>query len=529
MEQEQLDQILNNLNKLSSVDKKEKYIVEVVKTIQDDDKKIKQIEKFKKEWNKTLVIKTIQDDDKKIEQLKKITNEAYILKIIKTIKDDDKKIKQIEKMTYEIYKIEAIKTIKDDDKKIQQIEKIYYEKNKVEIINSIQDDKKKIALLDLLKTDKCILEVLINIKKEIVDEFIHNSDMMNKYKNLIDLCEKIQKLESHNYKDKNKYSQIGLPKDMAFGIEIEVEGSYAELLWKHRKTYDNWAKETDSSLYNGAEVISPILYDEKENIKRIYEINRALKELKLGTSDRCGAHVHIGANYLKTVEEVKELLEIYGNAEKIYYYISNRPGEVSRRSIHFNAQPISKKIEESNLKESEQDVFIEDAKKVQKDRWSGINLMNINYNNLKNTIEFRISNGTIDADVWIENIRLYGRTVQIAHEIGQIKEKIKNKKTITKSEYEKLKIKEKLKEEISEEEKMQLLMELLFDKEERKVYEERYKVNKELDQSKHMIDKLEFGRVDFENVYNKIDIPKYIMKSIKEENKTNRTNNEKRK
>ena len=43
MEQEQLDQILNNLNKLSSVDKKEKYIVEVVKTIQDDDKKDIQI------------------------------------------------------------------------------------------------------------------------------------------------------------------------------------------------------------------------------------------------------------------------------------------------------------------------------------------------------------------------------------------------------------------------------------------------------------------------------------------------------
>ena len=65
MKQEQLDQILS---KLSSADKKEKYIVEVVKTIQDDDKKIKQIEKFKNEWNKTLVIKTIQEDDKKIEQ-----------------------------------------------------------------------------------------------------------------------------------------------------------------------------------------------------------------------------------------------------------------------------------------------------------------------------------------------------------------------------------------------------------------------------------------------------------------------------
>ena len=72
-----------------------------------------------------------------------------------------------------------------------------------------------------------------------------------------------------------------------------------------------------------------------------------------------------------------------GMQKKYITIFQTRPGEVSRRSIHFNAQPISKKIEESNLKESEQDVFIEDAKKVQKDKWSGINLMNINYNNSK--------------------------------------------------------------------------------------------------------------------------------------------------
>ena len=66
--------------------KKEKYIVEVVKTIQDDDKKIKQIEKFKNEWNKTLVIKTIQDDDKKNRTIKKNNKRSIYFKNNKNYK-----------------------------------------------------------------------------------------------------------------------------------------------------------------------------------------------------------------------------------------------------------------------------------------------------------------------------------------------------------------------------------------------------------------------------------------------------------
>lgn len=64
------------------------------------------------------------------------------------------------------------------------------------------------------------------------------------------------------------------------------------------------------------------------------------------------------------------------------------------------------------------DSFIEKVQKAQGSRYCGLNLWNIN--NGKDTIEFRISNGTIDPDTWIENARLYGRIVEIAEKLAEI-------------------------------------------------------------------------------------------------------------
>ena len=73
--------------------------------------------------------------------------------------------------------------------------------------------------------------------------------------------------------------------------------------------------------------------------------------------------------------------------------------------------------------ENENDLsnFIEEIQNVQKDRYSGLNLLNIN--NGKNTIEFRVPNGTINPDTWIENARLFGRIVEISQKLVEIEKK----------------------------------------------------------------------------------------------------------
>ena len=82
--------------------------------------------------------------------------------------------------------------------------------------------------------------------------------------------------------------------------------------------------------------------------------------------------------------------------------------------------------------------------------------------------------------------------------ITVIKSKLKNGEKITEYQFERLKIKAKLKKAITDDEKMETLMELLFNEEERAVYDKRYQVNSELAKREKWFENagLSFGTVD---------------------------------
>ena len=169
-----------------------------------------------------------------------------------------------------------------------------------------------------------------------------------------------------------------------------------------------------------------------------------------------------------------------------------------------HAAPISKAISEAMEKgtinlESEKDLdeFIKGIQEVQEEkagRAASINLLNIN--NGKNTIEFRLANGTINPDTWIENARLFGRIVEKSEKLAQIQNKDKSK--ISEEEIKLLKLMEDLKKERPELEKMESLLDLLFTEEEKSIYIERYDINSKLlnekERSDNPLDKLEFAR-----------------------------------
>ena len=143
----------------------------------------------------------------------------------------------------------------------------------------------------------------------------------------------------------------------------------------------------------------------------------------------------------------------------------------------------------------EEDDFIEfkqRAKTIQQgDRYYGMNLLNLN--SKRDTIEFRVANGTTNPDVWIENIRLFGRLMEKSEELAQIELKEKNGVTLKRNEAHLLKLKKKIQDKsLSEEEKSEVLIELLFNKEERQVYRDRYTVNSMLQQDE-MAEDFEMG------------------------------------
>lgn len=185
--------------------------------------------------------------------------------------------------------------------------------------------------------------------------------------------------------------------------------------------------------------------------------------------------------------------------------------------LGITAAPISKKVSEAIEKgtinlDSEEDLneFIKGLQNIQENelgRSASLNLLNIN--NGKNTIEFRVANGTINPDIWIENIRLFGRIVQISEKIAQIEKE--NQSELTEEDKKLLNLMESLKKEQPEREKMEVLLEMLFTEEERIIYRERYDENSKLleeasKRRENTLEVLEFAKkVEFRNKRHSID------------------------
>ena len=108
------------------------------------------------------------------------------------------------------------------------------------------------------------------------------------------------------------------------------------------------------------------------------------------------------------------------------------------------------------------------------ERFFSLNFENLNRG--KNTLEFRLANGTIEPKELKANIELFIAFVDISKRIGIVRYKEKNKSKLTKNEEELL---EKYKEicvegNMSEEEQKDKLLEMMFEKDERQIYDERY-------------------------------------------------------
>ena len=271
---------------------------------------------------------------------------------------------------------------------------------------------------------------------------------------------------------------------MKIGVEIESESIYEnnrDIIEKYLEKTE-WDIKDDASLENGTEVTSPILTGNMEKASNeIKSVCAVLNGIPQIISERCGGHIHIDAGELTTKQDFVNLLEIWSYAEKILYIISNEKGEIPRKKVSKYAPPISEKLEKAievgtvNLeKEEDLEKFVHKITNVQCDRYSGINFCNIDQKE-KNTVEFRLSNGTINPNTWIENINLFGGIIKVSHELTTIQKKSEEQRT----EHEKnlLENFEKLFTEKEEEQIAKALINLCIIPENRQTYMDRYLVN----------------------------------------------------
>ena len=349
---EGIENIKRKITAIESI-KDETYKKRAILTL-DEKYRLNCLSKIKSPFIQDAIIRSIRDENEKIEYIHNSNNEELICKVILTLESDEQRLKQLREsnLTNETNISTIIATLNDDEIKLKQLEKTE------DIFNAT------------------IIQMSLSNREKVKEIFKRPSQ---------------------------KYSKIGLDENMTIGMEIESEGAMSrpiiriKKLLKRREGEEEigWETKSDASLKRGVEVVSPILTDNEEDIEDLYIICSMLQRCGNETNERCGGHIHIGANYLKSKEAFINLFEIWGNAEEVICKMSNAKNIVPRFSLQEYARPISPRINKAiekgsiNLENEEDlDSFIEKVQKAQGSRYCGLNLWNIN--NGKDTIEFRI-------------------------------------------------------------------------------------------------------------------------------------------
>ena len=420
-----------------------------------------------------------------------------------------------------------IKATKD----IEYIKKLLKNKEKTKALN-IQD----FHAIELIRTVEekepgYIKEYIKNhIKNRKINElestFLAQVIIMTGDAEFIDYCENSDVLnhETREILDRfTKMPPVTLPDKMTIGVEIESEGLASREEIAGIIGNLSWKLKPDDTLDDGIEAVPLSGLTPSTAGDEIYGACKALCLSGQTISERCGGHIHIGADYLTDLQDWKNLRTIWNDTEKILYIISNRKGEIPRKGVLVYARPISgndeSKQEIINLEnESDLEKFIVETKIIQGTRYSGINYCNVGRKE-KNTIEFRLPNGTLDPTTWIENINLFGGLVRVSHELSEIM--LKSEEQRTEEEKKMLYNYEVIQMEQDERKVAEALIGLCVSQEQMQTYLDRYDENSELlkktpeinDGLKGQIRKNKIGKktipkingVDLEEVFRAVD------------------------
>ena len=496
-------------------------VADLIKSVNDPEFTKECIQNYEKymlhSHNVANLIKSVNDPEftkECIENREKYDlNIRQIIDLIKSVKDPEftkECIKNYKKYELNGYKVaDLIKSVNDPEFTKECIKN--YKKYKLNGYN----------VADLIRTLNDLEYIKGFVKEQIQNKNINGKNIIQLalFTKDMELIENLRKnCDAKIVEELDRYLKIQpttLPKEMTIGVEIESEGSCDRE--DIREAIDeaglDWRAKDDGSLQNGTEVVSTILTESTAS-HEIYIVCNALYSLGQKTSKRCGGHIHIGADYLTDIQDWRNLRTIWNNAERIFYAISNAKGEIPRQGAIEYASPISKKDEtfsETIKLDSEDDLekYIELLKEIQGSRYSGINYGNVGSSG-KNTIEFRLLNGTINPTTWVENINLFGGLVRVSHELSEIMKKTEEQRT--EEEKQMLYNYEILQTETDEKKVAEALIKLCVLPEQVKTYLKRYNVNSKL---------LKYSPKIYKGLKEKISIKKIGKKVFTGENGVN--------
>ena len=495
----------------------------VISSFKSDAAKLKYLNKLNKS-TKALVIASFKTDELKKKYFSCVTSDkdkAVIIKSfisdeyklwgIDTIKKEENKIpliatlKSVVNMTLALSKIEdyAIKLdiLNNLDEKTKMLLVLHVNgKFQADVLASISSDNFKLSFLDTLSKENKMI-VLISLS-DIAKESYLDTDL--DYLDKMALVYTLRNVElKSKWIAKLEYPMgfdLGIDPKLQFGLEIECEGvlyTYFCNLWTDKSSY---LATMDATLMQGLEVKTPPIHNTTMDLENLYYVFNVLNKAGFTSSNRCGGHIHFDKNYLETKEEYMALFEVWSYAEEIFYLIGNAEGDVPRGYVTYFTKPFLDGILDA-LKEG---IVYQDLKKSDEEFiqclsfWQETknNSLNFHHQNKKlNTMEFRVSNGSMSFITWMQNIKLFGRLLMISKALGNI-----HLNQATEDEKKLWNLKEGLKQDISLDEKLEILLELLFSEDEKEVYRNRYYANSRLLEKNNSLESFEFYGIDMSRI-----------------------------
>lgn len=400
------------------------------------------------------------------------------------------------------------------------------------ILNIIKDYNNQIELVNIIEHNKHNIEIY----NKLINDYYNY--LPTPYKNFLKMKQDPNYIYNKFLHFMTENIDIGIDPKISIGPEIEANNDYnIEIELNEQKYFENYQLTKDPTVPNGSE-ISPKkpFHNRKEDIAKFCSLCEAMKDIGYYYSEisqNASGQINLGLDYLDTKEAILNFYEIYGNCEELLYYICNEEGQLFRQDVYTNSRikAISEIIGKRTLDEElSRDIVIklfnsklysennDLAIKQLQYKKNSVCLRGDNDNNYR--LEFRIPNGGCNYKTWIDNIRLFGKMMEIAKKLADIMKK----DYLSNEEEELLKIKIDLQDNnLSLEEKLNMLMNLLFkDDNIKQIYYNRYintiKKIKETNSNKyrnnHYNNEPNFDEVEFIEQYHSRFDPNYTGEGI---------------
>lgn len=505
---------------------------EIAKNVRNQELKQKLKEKFIEVYGHEALyeMKSIASPDiYSEEEMKSYTEEA--IKIVKN-KYINNTSMQGKKSLIDYNIIAVIQCVADVEWQREKInEVLFFIKSNENLYPKLAVEELITQLVHRIKNKNIKEDALNQYSEYISQEFKHYYEVIND--------EHYIAKKAENYKN----IRIGLNPKLQIGLEIEANRNLFKNPWIYnQKNLGGYWSAIDMSVADGAEFVTPIFHDTPEEVSKVCALCETIKQMGFIYDENlknASGQINIGLKYLDTVDAILNFFEVYGNCEELLFYISNEEGQLPRKNIYENkyAKPFSGELgkikideeisrddlikmftpaedyitlERLDEEESKYDLKLEGLK-IEKPTVSNLSAFHFKKNTVclrdGNRLEFRIPNTSVDYKVWIDNIRLYGRIVEVSKELADIMEK----GDVSSKEIKKLELKEELKsEEKTLEEKLFVLMDLLFEDDKiKKIYMDRFyclqRKIKETHASEYTkpneSDSKGFGVVEFQRMY----------------------------